>query len=195
MTNSQSWFAQALACKHPSFDKPASWGQSSLSKYHCNINKACAWAVLEHNDQVPWVIAVQTVSSDTPCIFYSGERGCSYLAKCVRSVRKHTKFKQLHLLLPMKCSLHRMLSQPHKLSCFPLGVDLTYQLSRFVLSLVDEVFKAFLHGIDELGVLAKANLNDVVQLVLEIWITHTPHKTRVNIRHSGMNTLILQGAF
>ena len=51
---------------------------------------------------------------------------------------------------------------------FPLGVNLTYQLSRFVLSLVDEVFKAFLHGIDELGVLPKANLNDVVQLVLEI---------------------------
>ena len=81
---------------------------------------------------------------------------------------KETKYKQLHFLLPIKCSLHRMLSQPYELFRFPLGVNLTYQLSRFVLSLVDEVFKAFLHGIDELGVLPEANLNDVVQLVLEI---------------------------
>ena len=46
------------------------------------------------------------------------ERGCSYLAKCVRSVTKQTKYKQLLLLSPIKCSLHRMLSQPHQLFFF-----------------------------------------------------------------------------
>lgn len=44
----------------------------------------------------------------------------------------------------------------------------TYELSRFIWSFVDEGFKRFFHGIDELLILEKANVNYMIDFVLEV---------------------------
>ena len=46
---------------------------------------------------------------------------------------------------------------------------LTYEFSRFVLPLVDEILERFLHGVDELFILGEAYVDVVVYLVFEVW--------------------------
>jgi len=64
----------------------------------------------------------------------------------------------------------------------------TYHFSRFVLSLIDEVFKRLLHHIHKFLVLIETNGDNVVQFVFEIC---TPHGNKDAI-HTGILSVLQQ---